>query len=159
MIRLFAVGLMTFAWIYGAPAATAAQGLEQLFDPLALASRMTAPAGGLWETPVQWVPATRGPVLLPLYVSLIGLQVYDGYSTIRGLENGALEANTFMTRLAAEPAALWAVKGGVTFVSIYMAERLWRKNRRVQAVAVMVVTNGLMAAVALNNASVLRGQK
>jgi hypothetical protein len=142
MIRLFAVGLMMSTWVYGAPAATAAQDLEHLFaDPLALASRMTAPGGSLWETPVRWVPATRGPALLPLYVSLIGLQVYDGYSTIRRLENGALEANTFMTRLAAEPAALWAVKGGVTFVSIYMAERLWRRNRRVQAVAVMVATN------------------
>jgi hypothetical protein len=98
-------------------------------------------------------------VLPSLYVSLIGLEAYDGYSTTRGLRHGALESNTFMRGLAAKPAALWAVKGGATFVSIYMAERLWRKNRRGQAIALMVVTNGLMAAVAANNASVLHAQR
>jgi len=160
MIRPLAIGLVAFACAY-VPTTTAAQELvEQLRpEPQALAVRMTAPAGGLWQTPVRWVPATRGPVLPSLYASLIVLEAYDGYSTNKGLKNGAIESNSFMRRLAAEPAALWAVKGGATFVSIYVAERLWRKNQRGQAIAVMLATNGLMAAVAMNNASVLRGQK
>jgi len=120
---------------------------------------MTAPAGGLWQTPVQWVPPTRGGVLPSLYVGLIGLEAYDGYSTTRGLKHGAVESNTLLRRLAAHPSALWAVKGGAPSVSIYMAERLWRQNHRGRAVALMVITNGLMAAVALNNASVLQAQK
>jgi hypothetical protein len=159
MIRPLAIGLIAFACTY-IPTSAAAQDLEPFrADPLELAVRMTAPAGGLWQTPVRWIPATRGPVLPSLYASLIVLEAYDGYSTTRGLKNGAVESNTFMRRLAAEPAALWAVKGGATFVSIYVAERLWRKNHRGQAIAVMVATNGLMAAVAMNNASVLRAQK
>jgi hypothetical protein len=158
MIRPLAIGLIAFACSYGVPRTSAAQDLEQASRP-DLVVRMTAPAGGLWQTPVPWTPATRGPVLPSLYASLIVLEAYDGYSTTRGLRNGAIEANTFMSRLANQPAALWAVKGGATFVSIYVAERLWRKQHRGQAIFVMLATNGLMAAVAANNASVLRGQK
>ena len=156
-MRPLVVGLITLSCVWGVPALAAAANPEQ--DWVNLPVRMTAPAGGLWLTPVRWIPATRGPVLPSLYVSLIGLEAYDGYSTTRGLKNGAIESNTFMRRLAANPSALWVVKGGTTFVSIYMAERLWRKNHRGQAVAIMVVTNGLMAAVAVNNASVLRAQQ
>ena len=159
MIRAVAVGLFALAWACGAPVTSAAQDLEPgRADPLLLKVRMTAPAGGLWETPVPWVPPARGAVLPSLYVGLIALEAYDGYSTTRGLQNGAVESNTLLRRLATNQAALWAVKGGATFVSIYMAERLWRKNRRGRAIALMLVTNGLMTAVALNNASVLRGQ-
>jgi hypothetical protein len=175
MIRPAAVGLFALACTCGAPALSIAQDLEQgrgdplvltvadplllaAADPLPLAVRMTAPAGGLWQTPVYWEPPTRGGLLPSLYVGLIALQAYDGYSTSRGLKHGAIESNTFLRRMAANPTALWAVKGGATFVSIYMAERLWRQNHRGRAVALMVITNGLMAAVALNNASVLRSQ-
>ena len=159
MIRTVAVGLLALAWACGIPMTSTAQDLEQdRADPLLLNVRMTAPAGGLWETPVQWVPPTRGAALPSLYAGLIALEAYDGYSTTRGLENGAVESNTLLRRLATNQAALWAVKGGATFVSIYMAERLWRRNRRGQAITLMIVTNGLMTAVAVNNASVLRGQ-
>lgn len=168
MIRPVAVGLFALAFACGDPAISTAQDLEQGradplllagADPLLLTVRMTAPAGGLWQTPVQWVPPTRGAMLPSLYVGLIALEAYDGYSTTRGLKHGAIESNTLLRRVAANPTALWAVKGGATFVSIYMAERLWRQNHRGRAVALMVITNGLMAAVALNNASVLRTQK
>lgn len=176
MIRPVAVGLFALACACGAPAISIAQDLAQgrgdpllltgadpllmtAADPPLLAVRMTAPAGGLWHTPVQWDPPTRGGVLPSLYVGLVGLEAYDGYSTTRGLKHGAIESNMLLRRLAGNQTALWAVKGGATFVSIYMAERLWRQNRRGRAVALMVITNGLMAAVALNNASVLRSQK
>ena len=160
MVRPAAVGLFAMMLTCGGSATSTAQELESgRADILPLNVRMTAPAGSLWETPVQWEPLPRGGVLPSLYVGLIALQVYDGYSTSRGLENGAVESNTLLRPWAANPAALWAIKGGVTFVTIYMAERLWRKNHRGQAIALLVVTNGLMAAVALKNASVLRTQK
>jgi hypothetical protein len=160
MTRSGAVGLIAAMLTCGAPGTSTAQDLEPgRAEILPLNVRMTAPAGGLWETPVWWEPLARGRVLPTLYVGLIALEAYDGYSTSRGLKNGAVESNTLLRRLAANPTALWAVKGGATFVSIYMAERLWRKNHRGQAIALMVVTNGLMTAVAFNNASVLRAQK
>jgi len=160
MVRPAAVGLFAMMLTCGDSATATAQELELVrADILPLNVRMTAPAGSFWESPVQWEPLARGAVLPSLYVGLIGLQVYDGYSTSRGLENGAVESNTLLRSWAANPAALWAIKGGATFVTIYMAERLWRKNHRGSAIALLVVTNGLMAAVALNNASVLRTQK
>jgi uncharacterized protein DUF5658 len=124
-----------------------------------LTVRMMVPAGGLWHTPVRVASPSRGSALPAMYVSLIGLQAYDGYSTAQGLSHGAVESNGFMSAVVNHPAGLWAVKGGAAFASIYMAERLWRQHRRGQAIALMVATNVVMASVAVSNASILRGQK
>jgi hypothetical protein len=124
-----------------------------------LTVRMMVPAGGLWQTPLRVGSASRGSALPVMYVSLIGLQAYDGYSTMQGLSKGAVESNGFMSAVVNHPGSLWAVKGGAAFASIYMAERLWRQHRRGQAIALMVATNVVMASVAVSNASILRGQK
>ena len=120
-----------------------------------LFAKLTMPAGTqLW--PASRVFASRGSALPLLYGSLIALQGYDGYSTSRGLRNGAVESNGFMASLVTHQASLWAVKGGTAFVSIYVAERLWRQNHRGQAIALMIVSNALMVGVAANNASLVR---
>jgi hypothetical protein len=141
------------AWTVSGGVQTTASELPEL------TVRMMVPAGGLWQTPVRVGSASRGPVLPAMYVSLIGLQAYDGYSTTQGLSHGAVESNSFMSAVVNHPASLWAVKGGAAFASIYMAERLWRQHRRGQAIALMVATNVVMASVAVSNASILRGQK
>jgi len=84
------------------------------------------------------------------------LNVYDGSSTTTALKLGAAEGNPMMAGIAGHPAALWAVKAGVTAGSIVVAERLWRQHRRAAAIGMMIVSNGLMAAVAAQNASVIR---
>jgi hypothetical protein len=61
-----------------------------------------------------------------------------------------------MQGVVRNPAAYIALKAGVTGVSIFAAERLWRQNRKKSAVLLMVASNGLMAYVAAHNASVLR---
>jgi hypothetical protein len=146
--------MMSCLWALSAPA----QAQEFVIDPPALFAKMTAPAGDLLAA-VRVGSANRGPLLPSLYVSLIGLQIYDGYSTSRGLAHGAIEANTFMSVVTNHPAILWAAKSGAAFASIYIAERLWRRGRRGQAVAVMIASNGLMMAVAASNASVIRAQR
>jgi hypothetical protein len=128
-------------------------------DPPELGVRMMVPAGGLWQTPIRVGSASRGSVLPAMYVGFIGLEAYDGYSTTQGLGRGAVESNGFMSSVVNHPAALWAVKGGATVVSIYMAERLWRQHRRGQAIALMVASNVVMASVAVSNASIIRAQK
>ncbi len=100
----------------------------------------------------------RGTLLPSLYVSLAGLNAFDAYTTTVGVSTGATEANPVMRGVAGNPAAMWAVKGGVTAASIYMAERLWKKNRKVEAITVMAITNGMMAVVAARNAAVLNGR-
>ena len=64
-----------------------------------------------------------------------------------------------MRGIAGNSAALWAVKGGVTAVSIVVAERMWRRNHRAQAIATTIIANGLMAVVAARNATVVRQQR
>jgi Domain of unknown function (DUF5658) len=102
--------------------------------------------------------ATRPSALPAMYVSLAGLQAYDGYSTIRGVRNGATEANPLVGGLASQPAAFWTVKALSTVTTIYFAEQLWRQHKRGQAIMTMVVANAVMGAVAARNASVLRSR-
>ncbi len=103
--------------------------------------------------------AARGGLLPALYASYVALQVFDGYTTTIGVHRGAVESNPLMRGIADRPAILWTVKGGVTVAAIYTAERLWRDHRRRQAIAVMALSNGIIAAVAARNASVLRGRR
>jgi hypothetical protein len=155
MVRPAVALVLTMLGVCASPRPVAAQ------DPIeapALFVRMTAPSGTESLLPGPVAPAVRGSVLPSLYASLIGLQAYAGYSTNRGLKNGASESNAFLGVLSKHPAAVWAVKGGAAFASIYVAERLWRTHHRGQAIAVMAVSSGVMAAVAANNAAIIRRQ-
>lgn len=98
--------------------------------------------------------ATRPAALPPLYVALAGLQAYDGYSTLRGVQAGARETNPLVGGMARQPIAFWTVKALSTVSSIYFAEQLWRQHKKTQAIVTMVVANGVMAAVAARNAAV-----
>jgi hypothetical protein len=144
-----------------APAITAnaARKFMVLSEPLAEVPA-AGPAADVADAPIPlpFAPAHRGAALPSLYVSLAGLNAVDAYTTMKGLSGGATEANPLMKTITKNPAAFLAVKGGVTAGSILVAERLWRKGRRAQAIAVMVVSNGVMAAVAARNVSVLRQQ-
>jgi hypothetical protein len=102
---------------------------------------------------------TRPSLLPPLYVSLAALQVYDGYSTTYGVKNGSRESNVLVGGLAGKPALFWAVKGGSTAVTIFLAEQLWRHHRKAEAIATMIIANGLMTGIAARNASVLRASR
>jgi len=139
---------------------SAADALTVAGDAASDASTLAADVN--WSLPAVHVGAasgSRGLVLPALYVSLGGLQAYDGYSTLTGLRRGAVETNGVMKNVVGNQAAMWAMKAGVTTGSIVVAERLWKQNRRVAAIATMVATNGLMAVVAAHNASVLRAQR
>ncbi len=102
------------------------------------------------------IDKARRPAALPvLYVSLAGLQVYDAYSTTRGLSQGARELNPLMRGIAGNSAALWTVKAATTASSILVAERLWKRNRTA-AILTMLALNGVVASVATHNWATLR---
>jgi len=105
------------------------------------------------------VERSRGPVLAALYAGLGALNTFDVVSTSKAVSRGAKEVNPLMRSIAARPAAMWAVKGGVTAATIFTAERLWRNNRKAQAILMMVGSNAVMTAVAFRNASVIRQQR
>jgi hypothetical protein len=106
---------------------------------------------------IQPVPSpTRPALLLPLYAGNIVLEGFDTYSTLAALQKRGVEQNPLVAGLAGSPATFIAVKGGLTVLSIVAAERLWKSGHRVGAVAAVALANGMMAAVAINNASTLR---
>jgi hypothetical protein len=98
---------------------------------------------------------TRGAILPSLYISLAALNTYDAVSTHRGLATGATEANPTMQAVVGHTASLVAVKALATVGTIVMAEHLWKTHHKGQAVAMMVISNGVMSAVAMHNSSVL----
>jgi Domain of unknown function (DUF5658) len=101
--------------------------------------------------------APRRPMALSsLYAGSAFLQGYDAYSTLTALKSGAVEANPLMKGITKSPAAFMAVKAGMTMASIMSAERMWKNNHRAGAVIMMIASNGMMAAVAAHNASVLQ---
>jgi hypothetical protein len=102
---------------------------------------------------------SRSLVLPAMYVSLSALQAYDAYSTLTALRHGASEANPLMQGVVGHPAAFVALKAGVTGVSIYAAQQLWRRDQKTKALLLMVASNGLMGYVAHHNAGVLRAMR
>jgi hypothetical protein len=99
-------------------------------------------------------PASRPRALPALYISLASLQAFDAYSTVHGLSGGAQESNPLMQHIAGNTLGFIALKAATAAVPMILAERMWKHNK-VGAIALMVVANGVSAAVAANNAQVL----
>jgi hypothetical protein len=107
----------------------------------------------------EWMAAHHRPTVLPgLYASFAALQMFDVYTTQKAIGRGASETNPMMKNVVGNRAAFWSVKAAATVGPMMAAERLWKHNK-VAAIAVMAASNGIMAAVAAHNASVLNGQK
>ena len=130
-----------------------------------LAPTVAAVASSLVQRPdlaaninlAQQFKAPHRPLLLPtLYAGTAFLQGYDAYSTLTALKSGATEANPMMKGITKSPIAFVALKASMTAFSIMGAERMWKNDHRVAAVVMMVASNGMMAAVAAHNASVLQ---
>ncbi len=97
----------------------------------------------------------RPTSLVPLYVSFAGLQALDAHSTFHGLQRGGYEANPLMSGVAGSPAAFVAVKAGATAGTVYLTEKLWKRNRKA-AVITMIGANVAYGLIASHNYSVAR---
>jgi Domain of unknown function (DUF5658) len=96
----------------------------------------------------------RRPKLLPaLYAATVLTQVLDAHSTRSALSRGAREVNPVMQGVASNGATLLAVKVGAAAGTVFIAEKLWRRNR-VAAIAMMVAVNVATAGIAAHNYSV-----
>ena len=102
------------------------------------------------------VPLTRPRILIGMYAASALLQGYDTYSTLAGLSAHNVELNPIVRDLAKNPSVLIATKSAVTLATVVAAEQLWRQHHPGQAIALMIVSNGLMAAIGARNAAVLR---
>jgi hypothetical protein len=114
----------------------------------------TVPRDGSPQTlfPVKRIeePARPG-ALLPLYGSLVGLQVLDIHSTHGAIESGdGRESNPAMQPVVKNSAAFVAVKAGATAGVIWASEKMWKKNRKAAVIFASAV-NIAMAAIVANN--------
>jgi len=96
----------------------------------------------------------RRPRLLPaLYAVTVVTQLLDAHSTMSALGRGAREVNPVMQGVASNGTTLVAVKMGAAVGTVFIAEKLWRRNRAA-AVALMVAVNVATAGIAAHNYSV-----
>jgi len=106
--------------------------------------------------PPRLVRADRRPsALAPLYVSLAGLQVFDAFSTVRGVRAGAFESNDLLRGATDHPTLMYGIKAAAAVAPMVVAERLWRSHHRTGAILTIVLANSMVAVVAANNARVL----
>jgi hypothetical protein len=173
MARLvFATSLMMVSFAIPSFAADAAAGAtsEQTATATTVSMTMASVAAALPMTPVaaeatsassigkiDWAGIRRPAVLPALYAGSAILQGYDAYSTMSALKAGGREANPLMKTVVSNPLLFIGVKAAITTTSIMAAERMWRNHNRMGAVVVMAISNGVMAAVAAHNSSVLKG--
>lgn len=111
---------------------------------------LARPASRPTQAPSGWV--------VSLYGSFGALQGADLISTRAALKRGGREANPFMAGLAGNVAAFTSVKIGTAVGTIYLAEKLRKKNPHV-AVALMAALNATYAIVVWNNYRVLQLQR
>ena len=162
MFRTTAAAALALVTVLGVAATPASA--EAAAAGSGLAAAATSAAAEL-ATDTDWtMPAvqmggnhevSRGALLSSLYVSLAALNVYDAVSTKQGLAHGAMEGNPAMSGLVGNSTSLWAAKAVTTASTILLSEHLWKTHHKVGAIAVMVISNGLMSAVAAHNASVV----
>jgi hypothetical protein len=88
-------------------------------------------------------------------VSFAAVQVLDFHSTCNGLERGGQEANPLLGPVVGSPAAFIAVKAGATAGTIYLAEKIWKRNRKA-AIITMIGVNIAYGVIASHNYSVAR---
>jgi hypothetical protein len=106
----------------------------------------TPPAPGM----APGAPARRPKALPMLYASFGALQALDAATTFRALDRGATEANPALAGFASNRGAMVAVKAASFASTVYLTERLWKKNR-VAAVITMVCVNSAYAAIVAHN--------
>ena len=102
---------------------------------------------------INEVKSERPAALMPLYLSQVALQGADLYTTRRALNDGHIEANPVFKN--ASFGTMVGAKVAATAASIYLSEKLWKRNR-FAAIGVMVITNIGMSAVVANNYRVLQ---
>lgn len=159
-----AVALAVSVLALALPAAAQESAVGAGIQPIAPLPPLTLPAvftfapiaAAAADTPASWPrlrvpPSPRRPApLVPLYLSFAGLQSLDAITTLRALDDGHQERNPVVGWLAQHPGALVAAKAGVAAGTVYLSERLWKKNRTA-AVVLMVALNGAYAAIIANN--------
>ena len=156
-VALVIVGLVLFAAPCVSPVSAQEGPADASSTPIADAVVAATQISQQTILPAPVAPR-RPAVLVGLYTSFVALQIGDAVSTFKALENGGVEANPAMKGLTSNKGAMFAMKAGASLGTIYLAEKLWKKNRTA-AIVTMVVMNGAYAAIVAHNARIAGGSK
>jgi len=125
--------------------------LAALTTPAAAEERTVEAAGAESFRPAAATLSEPRPAsLVPLYASLVTLQVLDIHSTAYALSRGAVEANPAMQGVVGNPVGFAAMKAASTAGIIFATEKIRKKNKAA-AVGLMIATNSAMVWVVQHN--------
>ena len=124
--------------------------------PLFIVLLIASPAAAQRYTPPKGQPIKpeRPGALVPLYFSQLTLHGLDVHSTKEALQRGHREANPYLKDATGNE--MIVAKAAVSVATVWVSEKLWKKNR-VAAVATMAAVNGALAAVVANNYRIAYG--
>jgi len=91
--------------------------------------------------------------LTDMYLKHAALQGLDALTTFSALSKGHTEANPLLK--SGNTALIVGGKIAATTLSVYLTQKLWKRNRKA-AIVTMVVTNAILSAAVVNNSAVLR---
>jgi hypothetical protein len=132
---------------------------QVMVDALLPPAVLIVPPTAASEAPPFPGPASERPApLMGLYVSLATLQTLDFVSTRKALNAGGVEGNPLVAPLVGSPVGFLALKAGVTGATVYVSERLWKRNRAA-AVVTMIGLNAAYGAVVAHNYRVAASQR
>lgn len=115
--------------------------------PALASSQTTAP-----PSPAAAIAPSRPAPLMPLYVGFAVAQALDMHSTSLAIDRGARERNPLLQALGPDNTwAAMALEAGLTGATIWTAERMWKRNRRMSAVVLMAAVTTFQAAVDAHN--------
>lgn len=118
-----------------------------------LESTSAAPPEQVPSQPLDIIPPPeikRPPALTALYVSFAGLEALNAHSAFPTFEGRARQTNPVLAEFASSRAALVATKVGVTAATIYLSERLRKKNPKA-VVWMMIGLNSALAVITAHN--------
>jgi hypothetical protein len=91
--------------------------------------------------------------LTETYLKQAALHSLDVLTTVTALNQGHVEANPLLGK--GHTAAIVGAKVGAMAASVYITQKLFKRNPKA-AMVTMVVTNAVLSAVIVNNSAVLR---
>jgi hypothetical protein len=125
--------------------------LEEPFPPPNLEDDLQPSVDGL---PGQSHEKGSSRLFVPLYAQYAGLQMLDAHLTLKGLEAGHVERNPLIGGVAGNPAVFLGLKAATAATTVYLAERLRKKNRAA-AIGLMIGLNCTYTAIIIHNARVV----
>lgn len=103
-------------------------------------------------------PGMSTSVLTALQVTTVATQILDVHSTMKAMNNGAVEANPMMRGVAKNPAAFISVKAAMSVGLMYATHKMAKRNK-VAAIVTSAAINSAYLVVAHHNYKVARSTR